>query len=222
MDAPNTSNVNDSGVTTTVHMQHCLQRLAAQDVAARGDLLGYARRRLGLLADRMFARFPMLHYREDADDLCQEAIIRLWQSLEEVGPTTVAGFMGLAALQMRRALRDLARRHFGRKKGLSNSDRGSSVLNGAIINGTGGSVLTNATDDQAQSPDELVCWSEFHAAADRLPEPDRTAFDLLYYHELPQAEVAVLMNVSERQVRRYWQSARLELHRLMEGWWPKL
>jgi RNA polymerase sigma factor (sigma-70 family) len=209
--------MSESGVTTTVHMQRCLQRLAVHDAAARSELLGYARRRLGLLADRMFSRFPMLHFREDADDLCQEAMFRLWQSLEQVGPTTVAGFMGLAALQMRRALRDLARREFGRNQG---SPRSAAAR--AAISATSRSVLASATDDPGLAPDELACWSEFHAAADRLAEPERTAFDLLYYHELPYAEAAELMNVSERQVRRYWQSARLELHRLMEGWWPEL
>jgi RNA polymerase sigma factor (sigma-70 family) len=224
--------MSESGATTTVQMQQCLQRIAAHDEAARSELMGYASRRLGLLADRMFARFPMLHFREEADDLCQEAIIRLWQSLEEVGPTTVAGFMGLAALQMRRALRDLARRHFGRKTGTPRCDPDSAGIEGTVTNGPaskgpvidppGGALPSNPIDDPAQSPDELACWSEFHAAADRLSEPDRTAFDLLYYHELPQAEVATLMNVSVRQVRRYWQSARLELYRMMEGWWPEL
>jgi RNA polymerase sigma-70 factor (ECF subfamily) len=219
--------MNSSVVTTTIHMQQCLQRLAAHDASARSELLGYARRRLALLADRMFSRFPTLHSREHADDLCQEAMLRLWKSLEEVGPATVGEFMGLAALQMRRALRDLARRHFGRNNGSSRPQAESSIANWPVSNrpvsvGDGEAMLANSIDDQAQSPDELACWSEFHEAADRLAEPDKTAFDLLYYHELPQTEVATLMNVSERQVRRYWQSARLELHRLMEGRWPEL
>jgi RNA polymerase sigma factor (sigma-70 family) len=76
--------------------------------------------------------------------------------------------------------------------------------------------------DAGSAPDELACWSEFHAAAERLPEPERTVFDLLYYHELPPAEVAEVMEVSERQVRRYWQSARRALHRMLEGYLPKL
>lgn len=207
----------ESDVSTTVHLERCLQRLGHQDAAARGELLGYARRRLALLADRMFARFSMLHFHEEADDLCQEAMIRLWKSLEAVGPTTVAGFMGLAALEMRRALRDLAREHFGRKDrvGLPSS------MSLALSRGAG-SALTCTIDAGTTAPDELACWSEFHAAADRLCEPNRTVFDLLYYHELPQAEVAALMEVSPRQVRRYWQSARRELHRMMEGWWPEL
>jgi RNA polymerase sigma-70 factor (ECF subfamily) len=206
----------DSGVTTTVHLQQCLQRLDGQDSTARSELLGYARRRLAVLADRMFSRFPLLHSREGSDDLLQEAMFRLWKSLEEVGPTNVGEFMGLAALQMRRALRDLARRHFGRKDGFQVSPDKVGALTGA------GWALDSAADDPALAPDELASWSEFHESADRLVGPEKTVFDLLYYHELPQTEVAALMNISERQVRRYWQSARLQLHELMQGEWPEL
>jgi RNA polymerase sigma-70 factor (ECF subfamily) len=88
------------------------------------------------------------------------------------------------------------------------------------VNGTSGHTFERHVADGTWSPDDLACWSEFHEAADRLPEPERTAFDLLYYHELPQIEVAGLMHVSERQLRRYWQSARRELHRVLEGMLP--
>ncbi len=164
----------------------------------------------------MFTKYPRLHSREEAEDVFQEAMIRLWQSLEEVGPTTVAAFMGLAALQMRRALRDLARRHFGRGAGTAPDRRERPA-----VASSQGHTFENYPGDSTWQPDDLACWSEFHAAADRLPEPERTAFDLLYYHELPQADVADLMQVSERQVRRYWQSARRELHRMLEGLLPK-
>src|SRR5262245_32573013 len=107
----------DQAGNTTVHIRRCLERMNAQDAAARTELLEHARRRLTLLAERMFSKFPLLHDHEQAEDVFQEAMVRLWKSLQEVGPTTVAGFMGLAALQMRRALRDLARRHFGRNPG---------------------------------------------------------------------------------------------------------
>jgi RNA polymerase sigma factor (sigma-70 family) len=202
---------------TTIRIQRCLLRLARQDAAARAELLEHARRRLTLLADRMFAKFPMLHRREEAEDVFQEAMVRLWQSLEEVGPTTVAGFMGLATLQMRRALRDLARRHFGRHKGTA-EDPGRH----RAVTGIQGLTFDDEPGDSTWHPDALACWSEFHAAAERLPEPERTAFDLLYYHELSQTDVANLMQVSARQVRRYWQTARRELHRQLEGILPKI
>lgn len=207
--------MSDPAGNTTVHIRRCLERINAQDAAARTELLEHARRRLTLLAERMFSKFPRLHDREQAEDVYQEAMVRLWQSLQEVGPTTVAGFMGLAALQMRRALRDLARRHFGRDSGTEGGGQPRPLVRGA----TDGSLDEQAASDTA--PDELACWSEFHVAAGKLPEPERTAFDLLYYHELPSAEVAEIMQVSERQVRRYWQAARFELHQMLEGYLPK-
>lgn len=204
----------EKNVRTTVRIERCLARLRTDDAAVRGELLEYARRRLELLAERMFTRFPRLHPHEETADLLQEAMLRLWRSLEEVGPTTVASFMGLAALQMRRALFDLARTHFGRERG------GDQPNDRRIVSANNGHSFERHPADSTWSPDELACWSEFHQAADALPEPERTAFDLLYYHELLQPEVAELMQVSERQVRRYWQSARRELHRVLEGMLP--
>ena len=85
--------MSDVDVRTTVHLERCLARLETQDATVRSGLLKYARRRLELLADRMFARFPMLHPQEKAENVFQEAMLRLWRSLEEAGPATVADFM---------------------------------------------------------------------------------------------------------------------------------
>jgi RNA polymerase sigma factor (sigma-70 family) len=205
-------------VSTTIHLQQCLERLSSQDAAAKSELLAFARRRLKQLADQMFHRFPQLYSREHSDDLFQEAMVRLWQSLEDVGPTTVPAFMGLAALQMRRALCDLARAQFGR-------EGDSNVVGGRTVRVEFRDVIGTSespTEDARNAPEELACWSEFHAAADKLPEPCRTAFDLLFYHEMPQSEVALLMNVSERQVRRYWHHARLKLSRILDDSWPDI
>lgn len=207
--------MSDQG-STTVRIRRCLERLGARDASARSELLEHARRRLSLLAARMFARFPLLHPRVQVDDLCQEAMLRLWTSLEEVGPTTVADFMGLAALQIRRSLRDLARNHFGR-----NPDTGAGWNPRPYVDPARAGEVDDQLAGNSWAPEELACWSEFHAAADRLPEPLRTAFDLLYYHELSQAEAAEVMQVSERQLRRYWQSARLELQQMLEGFLPE-
>jgi RNA polymerase sigma factor (sigma-70 family) len=203
-------------VTTTVRLRRCLERLAEQDVKAREQLLEHARRRLAVLSERMFFRCSALHCREAADDLLQQAMLRLWQALEHVQPTTVAEFMGLAAHEMRWALGDLSRAHFGRKNGTAGAN-----TKRPVVNGTNGHTFHQRPADSTWAPDDLACWTEFHAAADRLAEPLRTAFDLLYYHELPHGEVAELMQVSERQVGRYWRSAREELHHMLKGWLPE-
>jgi RNA polymerase sigma-70 factor (ECF subfamily) len=205
-------------IPTTVHLQRCLQSLNDHEPTARSELLAYAQRRLKLLADRMFFRFQSLHSREHADDLLQEALLRLWQSLEAVGPTTVEDFMGLAALQMRRALCDLARRHYGKNR----QGAGRRETLSQFVIDSSSLTMEIQSDSASREPEELMMWSEFHSATGRLPEPERTAFDLLYYHELPQGEVAEMMKVSDRQVRRYWQSARRKLFQMMEGAWPEL
>lgn len=202
---------------TTIHLQRCLIALENRDPEARAELLGFAHRRLRLLAKRMYHRFPKLYSREQSDDLFQEAMLRLWTSLETIGPTTVAQFMGLATLQMQRALCDLARRHFGRtnERSATGPQRRASTVAGMT-------AVAVALDDLANAPDEMVCWSEFHAAAGRLADPYRTAFALSFYHGLSQPEVADVMNVSVRQVQRYCNAARLKLARMMQGAWPEL
>jgi len=206
--------MSESGSTTTVRLQHCLRRLAIQDDAARSELLEHAASRLAVLAKRMFSRIPALRHREDSEDAFQQAMLRLWESLEQVEPGTVAEFMGLAAREMRGALRDLARSHFEMRNGVAGPETNPPLIRNQAF------VCNKQLADSTWAPDDLACWSEFHAAADRLREPERTAFDLLYYHALPQGEVAELMQVSERQVRRYWQGAREKLARTLEEWLP--
>jgi DNA-directed RNA polymerase specialized sigma24 family protein len=44
--------------------------------------------------------------------------------------------------------------------------------------------------------------------------------DLLFYQGLQQAEAAAVLGVSERTVKRRWQSARLALHEALGGRLP--
>lgn len=45
-----------------------------------------------------------------------------------------------------------------------------------------------------------------------LPTDEREVVGLIFYHGWSQEEVAELFQVTERTVRRWWQSARLKLH----------
>jgi RNA polymerase sigma factor (sigma-70 family) len=44
-----------------------------------------------------------------------------------------------------------------------------------------------------------------------LPEEERSVFDLLYYHDLSQAEAAELLGVSVPTIKRRWAAARMRL-----------
>ncbi len=56
---------------------------------------------------------------------------------------------------------------------------------------------------------------------ERLPAEEREVFDLLWYQELSQAEAAALLGVSERTIKRRWQSARIMLHDALKGEIPE-
>ena len=66
----------------------------------------------------------------------------------------------------------------------------------------------------------LHAWCEFHEQVRRLPADEREVIDLLFYQELTQAEAANLLHVTVRTVQRRWQSALLELHRVLKHHWP--
>jgi RNA polymerase sigma-70 factor (ECF subfamily) len=74
--------------------------------------------------------------------------------------------------------------------------------------------------DQADAPGELDAWTDFHAAADILPEEIREVFHLIWYDGLEQADVAAVVGVSERTVRSRWQRARLAIHHALGGRLP--
>jgi len=84
-------------------------KAAQGDDGAYDELLDLASRRLYTLARKMFSRYPKLRRWEQTDDIFQNAMIRLHRSLVEVRPDSARAFLGLAAVQIRRTLLDLAR-----------------------------------------------------------------------------------------------------------------
>lgn len=198
--------MSDHNTGTTLHVQRSIDRLALGDVSAREELFTHARRRLVALTRRMMQDFSRLHRWEDTDDILQRALVRMCRSLEDLRPGSTAEFFRIAALQIRRELHDLARQYFGPEGwGVRHS---VNVSNDGRSNGYG-------SDDSGQLPWRLAQWTEFHAAVERLPDEERLAFELIWYHELSHVEAATVMDVSDRQIRRYWTAARLRLQKLL-------
>src|SRR5260370_11899999 len=90
------------------HLQACLDRLQAGDEAARRELFDVACRQLVRLARRMLKDYRRLKRWEETDDVFQGAMLRLYQALLHVTPSSLADFYRLAALQIRRELIYLA------------------------------------------------------------------------------------------------------------------
>src|SRR5438309_8558542 len=94
-------------------IQSCLDRWAQGEQAAREELLTIACDWLRRLVAVMLRDYPGVRRWEQTDDVLQNAMLRLWRALQDVKPATSREFCGLATLQMRRELVDLARHYFG-------------------------------------------------------------------------------------------------------------
>jgi RNA polymerase sigma-70 factor (ECF subfamily) len=198
----------------TVQIQGWLDRLRAGDESARQELLACACQRLVRLTRKMLRSYARVRRWEETDDVFQNATLRLYRALGEVCPTGPADFFRLAALNIRRELLDLARHYYG-PRGL-----GAHHESAARPDSPGDSASDEEPASPSTGPDQLAAWAEFHEKVERLPDEEREVFDLLWYQELSQAEAASLLGVSERTIKRRWQSARLNLHQALDGVLP--
>jgi RNA polymerase sigma factor (sigma-70 family) len=181
----------------SIELQGLLDRLRQGDRAARRLLLERACERLRRLAGRMLhGSFPDVARRHELDSVVHETWVRLLQTLEKTEPPTVTDFFSLAAHKFRQVLLDMAqgeRRRAQREVlGLSGADSGGPTPSAA-----------NATYDPAR----LALWTEFHEKVATLSEQERSVFELHYYLELPQAEIARVLELHPRKVSYLWIAA---------------
>ena len=197
------------------NLQLLIDRLAKGDDQACAELINHSARRLETLTSRMFRDYRRLGRWEETEDICQNAAIRLWKALKAAPPTTPAEFHRLAALQIRRELIDLVRRHFG--------PEGIGTNHASNMDHDGSSTATPSPLHVAQStndPSKLSTWADFHEQVAALPDDERAAFDLIWYQGLEQSEAAKILGISERTLKRRWLAARLSLGRALDGSTP--
>ena len=199
------------GSLHTTQLRDLIDRVQAGDPAAQNELLTAAGARLERLARRMLRQFPNVGRWADADDVLQDSTVRLLRTLRAVRPTSTAGFFNLAAVHIRRELLDLAR-HFGGRHGLG--ARHDTPSPGAPAN------ALEVAQDQRDTADDLEEWGLFHEAVERLPVEEREVVGLAFYHGWTHAQIAELLQVTDRTVRRYWQSACLRLNAALGGRLP--
>jgi RNA polymerase sigma factor (sigma-70 family) len=187
----------------SILLQGLLERMNQGDLAARRELLDRAGTRLRRLANAMFAgSFPALREQHELDSVVHETWLRLIQALDQVEPPTVADFFRLAAHKVRQVLLDMAERQRRRAaREVTGDDSGG-------ITSMGGQTL---------DPARLAQWSEFHARVANLPEDERKVFELHYYLELPQAEIARMLSLHPRKVSYLWIAATERLADDLDG-----
>jgi RNA polymerase sigma factor (sigma-70 family) len=196
----------------TVEIERLVARLRAGDGPARDALIASASARLERLTRKMLGGFPEVHRWEQTDDVLQNALMRLHRALGAVCPESSLHFYRLAAEQIRRELIDLARRYRGA--------HGLGANHASVGGGDSGGMDIANPDGSTNEPGALAEWTEFHDRIANLPEEERQVVDLLFYQGLSQAEAAGLLGVTDRTVKRRWQSARLALYEGLGGRLP--
>ena len=187
----------------TTQLQNLLNLASAGEDAAYKAVVNLAAQRLQRLTATMLRGYPHLRRWEDTSDVFQTAAIRLYQSLSEVRPDSVRSFFGLAATQIRRTLIDLARRHFG--------PQGQAAKHHSDSGASDGGGIVESEPAKTERPETLASWAEFHEAVERLADPEREVFELVWYGGMPQQGIASLLGVSLPTVKRRLRAARRQL-----------
>jgi RNA polymerase sigma factor (sigma-70 family) len=192
---------------TTEDLRGLIDRLARGDDSARAELLARAHHRLCRIASAMFHRdFPALRDRHDLESVVDESWARLMRALETVRPPTVEDFLRLVAHKVRQVLLDMA----GLQKRLDER------LRPVALQGREGPAQGDPADESLE-PGRLALLTEFHRQVENLPADQRTVFDLHYYTDLPQAEIARLLGMHPRKVSYLWIAATERLAEWLEG-----
>jgi len=182
----------------TQQLHQCVQQWQGGSAEAADALVRAIGERLERISRRMLRRYPAVRSWADTADLLQGSLLRLLTSLRRMQPESTRHFFNLAAVHVRRELLDLGRRFNKNPARVTAGD-----CAGAVV-GPGPAVASGEDDD-------LELWCRFHEAVDRLPDAEREVMGLAFYDGWTQAQIAEVLEVDERTVRRRWQSACLRL-----------
>jgi RNA polymerase sigma-70 factor (ECF subfamily) len=202
---------------STAVLQGQLERALTGDACARQRLLELTRDRLLRQARRLLhGGYARLEPFAQTDDVVQQLYLkilrnqdRFWLNAHGEPIRSLADFFGHASAWMRDVLCDLLRKEYGRDDNRP-----------AVLPLDGASSDTGPLHEPSSSTldaEKLRRWTEFHEAVARLPDDLRAVFDLLWYQEMPQAEVATLLGVAVRTVKRRWMKARLQVQQALGG-----
>ena len=178
-------------VLRTSQVSGLLMRLHRGDATAQARLIECAAGRLRSLAHSML-RADRLQRWAQIDDLLQQMLVRLNRWLETRQVTTVQAFLRLAGTERRHALIDFARQYFG-PLGLGTHHDSQDDRPG------GHAERVFVCADRLRISGQ-VGLQRLYEAIDDLPAEEKEVVDLLWIHDLPQAEAAALLDVSPKTI----------------------
>ncbi len=193
---------------TTVNLGDLIERLHQGDDSARRALLDRVYIRLRRIAAATMHGFPRLRDRHDLDSVVDETWAQLMKALESTRPATPEAFYRLVFRKVRHVLLDMARRQ--RREDARRQEEPPHPS---------GSDFRSPFDigETTYEPSRLAFWTEIHREVGRLPGDQRSVFRFHYFAEIPQSEIARLLDLSPRKVSRLWLAATMRLAHRLEG-----
>jgi RNA polymerase sigma-70 factor (ECF subfamily) len=175
-------------------------RLAARDAAALREVIACHAARLHRIAWRMTGDA------QEAEDIVQEALLRLWDQAPTIAARHPVGSRVAATLRLggwlQRVVTNLAIDRLRRARRLATGD-------------------VPEREDEAPLADELVAADEegvrARALIAALPERQRAAIVLTYYEELPNAEAAAVLEMNIKAFESLLHRARAALRQAFAG-----
>lgn len=150
-----------------------------------------------------------VHDKDDADDLTQEVFIQAYQSLSKFKKES-AFSTWLYRIAVNASLNKIRK-----ESGRSFLQRIESMFSGEIKNDPPFSSSDLDNPENIFIRQEHSHWIQ--KALDSLPENQRTAIILSRYDDLPQKEVAEIMNITEGAVEALLQRAKKNLREKLSG-----
>ena len=187
--------------------QNLLDRIAAGDNLAREALISHYMERLRRLASVMLRDRQAVRRWEDTDDVLQNTLVRLNRALQAVAPESPRQFIGLAAAQIRRELIDLYRHHYG-PQGHGAHHQSDFVHPDSHRDAS----LSYDSPDRQMNP---AVHAAIHEAIEMLPAESKDVFDMTFYAGMTQQEIASVLDVSTKTIKRRWRDARLSLQEML-------
>lgn len=189
-----------TGLAQSTNLLILLKQLPQNECDVRTKIINHALERLNYLTTCMFRRSNNLRHLLQTDDIFQDASLRLYQSLAKTYPTTVKGFFGLAATNIRWTLADLARKARKQRLHYNSGDLDADEP-----------ALEHASSDETEQPQTLLDWTAFHETVENMQPDEREVVELLWYQGMTQEDAAEILGLSLRTVKRRWLTARIHL-----------
>lgn len=166
------------------------------------DLLSIGNMKMRHSVKLVFERHPRLHRWITEDDLHQEVMLRLIKACRTVQVDSSMHLFYIGLNHLRHAIIDFYRQLYGINGWATNikSDPEACKIRSASEN-------DRLTSKDITTPISIDDWIDFHESVQDLENQTRQCFELVYYGGMSFIEVALLLDVSDRTVRRRFDSA---------------